>query len=245
MKSPVLYRKKTEQHRLIKKRCWHKNYQLLVEFKNKHGHTRVVRSTEKKLGNWVDRQRMFHKRGVLAADFVKKLNDIGFNWQSRSQLEEKKWDQKLQLLIEFKRIKGHFRVPPGNDLGVWLKKQRTYYKSSTLSEDRVRKLNDIGFDWTLSIRGEAIDHGFQQSIGNNVRQQQQQQQQATTVTTVIGSLIEQPFTSSTTTTTTTPIPQDVTSQPFIEMDDDNGDSHICEEFKETTTYPHGDSEYWV
>jgi len=218
-----------------KKLSWQDNYLLLTEFKKKHGHCKVKRNM-KILGNWVRGQRAYYNEGHLTEDRTKKLNDIGVEWQ----VTKKSWYHQYSLLVEFKKINGHCGVNEErckNNLGRWVTTQRMEHKKGCLSEAQVKKLNDIGFVWTLFAKGKASNSDRQPSEDNH----QPHQQQTTAAMAATGTL-KQPFTPI----TTTPIPENVTtSQPCTEMDNDNGDSNICEEFKETATYSYGDSENWV
>jgi len=55
-------------------------------------------------------------------------------------------------LIEFRRINGHCRVPSATMLGQWVVRQRFLYRQnpvgSSLTDERIRLLNDINFQWT-------------------------------------------------------------------------------------------------
>ena len=68
------------------------------------------------------------------------------------------WDEKLQLLQQYKRENGDCNVPRSYKvgdtvLGRWVDGQRQEYrrlkarKSSTMTPDRLEKLKDLGFDW--------------------------------------------------------------------------------------------------
>jgi len=207
---------------------WHKNYELLAEFKKKNGHCRPKCRTG--LGMWAHNQRVCYKRGSLSEDRIQKLHAIGFEWEARESV----WEDKYLLLVEFKKENGHCRPKQSNSLGRWVSTQQNNYKRGGSSEDQIEKLNDIGFEWQARIHrlavcsamGKASDYDSQRSDDNDLPQQQQ----TAAAMTATGTL-KQPF---------TPTPQDVTSQPFAEMDDGNGDSNICEEFFEIETY--GNSE---
>jgi Helicase associated domain. len=81
------------------------------------------------------------------------------NGQGRFRdFHEKKWNEHLKDLCEFKEQHGHCLVPhtfPENQsLARWVKRQRRQYKlmqdgdpSSTMTQDRVELLNREGFVW--------------------------------------------------------------------------------------------------
>jgi hypothetical protein len=59
----------------------------------------------------------------------------------------------FEALIKFKKAHGHCNVPiayPDNPkLANWVKTQRTYWKKGILKTERLRRLEKIGFIWTL------------------------------------------------------------------------------------------------
>jgi len=61
--------------------AWEKKFQELVEFKTREGHCNVP-SKFKRLGNWLVNQRQLKRRGKLAAQRIKRLNEIGVVWNA-------------------------------------------------------------------------------------------------------------------------------------------------------------------
>jgi hypothetical protein len=77
------------------------------------------------------------------------------------------WEIKFQLLLQFRMVHNHVDVPqtykPNKSLGKWVGKQREQYKiychnlqcnfdersSCAMTEERVRKLNEVGFKWSM------------------------------------------------------------------------------------------------
>jgi hypothetical protein len=55
-------------------------------------------------------------------------------------------------LTEFRKVNGHCRVPSSTLLGQWVVRQRFLYRKnpvgSSLTDQRIRLLNDINFQWT-------------------------------------------------------------------------------------------------
>ena len=64
---------------------------------------------------------------------------------------QKKWKARFQQLMEYKRVHGNCNVPrhykANKQLGGWVSKQRT--KEETMSEERRKRLNSIGFVWKV------------------------------------------------------------------------------------------------
>jgi len=63
---------------------------------------------------------------------------------------EEFWQSMFEELVDFKRQHGHCNVLKSKKegkLGIWVSNQRRSYRSNTLSADRVRQLNEIGYEW--------------------------------------------------------------------------------------------------
>ena len=148
---------------------------MLAQFHATNGHCRVPSSCPL-LGQWVVRQRFRYRRSSpwpssvsdetgaesstssssssLADERVRLLNEIDFEWTTRS---EGTWDRRIGELREFRRRHGHVMVPrtyePNPQLSSWVATQRKNYnrrtkgKTSPLTAGRIRELDDLGFVW--------------------------------------------------------------------------------------------------
>ncbi|SMQ86975.1 Superfamily II DNA or RNA helicase [Bacillus sp. OV166] len=135
---------------------WEEKYQELLAFKEKHGHCSVPQGFKENpsLASWISNQRTYYKTGTLSQERVERLNELGFVW-GRGDLKkinlEEQWEEKYQELLAFKEKHGHCSVPQGfkenPSLASWISNQRTYYKTGTLSQERVERLNELGFIW--------------------------------------------------------------------------------------------------
>ena len=125
---------------------WDERYERLKEYKSTHGHCSVpVRQGP--LGKWVHGQRSVRKKGKLSEERARKLDKLGFDWSPRGSLAT--WDEHLGELIQYKAKHGDCNVPARQaSLGKWVHGQRTMRKRDKLSEERVRKLDEIGFEWS-------------------------------------------------------------------------------------------------
>ena len=138
------------------RRCrpWEERFELLKAYKEENGHYRVPKSAEYrgfKLGRWVEMQRCDGKSGKLGKDRVSQLNGIGFTWVTRES--SRPWNEWFALLKAYKEEYGHCRVPRraeyrGFNLGAWVHNQRCIHKNGKLSEERVARLDGIGFCWS-------------------------------------------------------------------------------------------------
>ena len=129
-------------------------YNELLAFKKEHGHCNVPRKFNTQLGGWIASQRMQYARpnhGSLSTESIGMLEKIGFVWN----VSDHNWNLRYGELLAYKRENGHTNVPnnyPQNkELGYWVGRQRKYYRSKekTLSQEKIDRLNDIGFEWFL------------------------------------------------------------------------------------------------
>lgn len=145
---------------------WDLNYQRLVAYKQECGHCNVP-LTSQALGRWVKRQRYQYKLFVqgnisstMTENRIQKLEEIDFAWS----LHGAAWDERYQELLAYLNHNGHCNVPshyaPNPTLATWVKCQRRQYKlfqrsddtTSTMTKDRLRKLNLLGFAWVRQSR---------------------------------------------------------------------------------------------
>jgi hypothetical protein len=130
---------------------WEDNFDALKEYKKNHGHCNVPKnwSENKQLAKWMSHQRGYYRNKKLSDDRVKRLEDIGFEWDPL----ESQWKQMFAMLKKHKDKHGNCNVPQkwtGNrQLGSWVSSQRGYYRDKQLSNDKIKHLEDIGFEWDI------------------------------------------------------------------------------------------------
>ena len=117
------------------------------------------------LGWWVAAQRSGAK--TISAERRRRLNALGFVWD----IPEYAWENGFAALTKFKGREGHCLVPrfhfEGNySLGPWVSVQRD--KRKTVSAERKRRLNKIGFIWDW--REYAWEKGFAALTKFNARE---------------------------------------------------------------------------
>jgi hypothetical protein len=76
------------------------------------------------------------------------------------------WDTRRKELATYKQVNGHTNVPqrcPSNKpLGNWVKNQRQHYKlfregkTSTMTTERIKSLNELDFDWSPGKEKKAL-----------------------------------------------------------------------------------------
>jgi hypothetical protein len=121
------------------------------------------------------------KMHELSPDRIAKLQLLGFEWEIQNLNFEEAWGKHFYELLQFRGQHGHTRVPnvPQTKLSVWVRMQRRSYVSwnrtgtgrKGLSDERMRRLEQIGFEWML-----RSDVGTSASaVAIRIRQQQRQQ----------------------------------------------------------------------
>lgn len=138
---------------------WMHRFLELRTFQEAHGHCVVPRGyiPNPKLASWVAEQRkqrklmLDGKQNSMIPPRLLLLEEIGFVWNAQNAA----WMRHMKDLESFQKEHGHCVVPVGCSqypkLGTWVKEQRRNYdkKSSSMTEERISKLNGIGFCWTL------------------------------------------------------------------------------------------------
>ncbi len=115
----------------------HKNLDVPIKYTDTYG----VR-----LGAWLNSLRQKGKKS-LDPEQVKALDGIEINWEGNKRIS---WNESFNAAKKYAAQFGHLNIPPdyvspeGLTLGLWLKNQRKAF-DSTMSEDRRKKLLNIGF----------------------------------------------------------------------------------------------------
>jgi len=126
---------------------WNEKYQQLVEYKNKHGTTRV-RMSNPILGKWVSKQRVSFWKDEMPSNRNELLNSIKFEWKTS---REDAWIKMYNQLLSHKsQHDGSVHVPMKHkSLGKWVSKQRENYSKGIIPKQQVDLLESIGFKWQV------------------------------------------------------------------------------------------------
>ena len=127
-------------------RKWWEHYHRLAEIIAPHG--RVPTGNEE-LRWWMGHQRKLYRNDQLEDRFVRALERLpGWVWTPRS------WQYGRDMLAESVAVQG--RQPTVNEtykgwpVGKWASRQRSFYKASKLTDDRIRSLEHIpGWVWYI------------------------------------------------------------------------------------------------
>lgn len=133
---------------------WEQNFKLAKEYYLTYGNldipTNYKSTGGKHLGNWILRQRQLNKSNSLTDEQVNKLDSIGMDWMDRVDriwengfIEAKNYSEEYGNLSVPKNYRSNTDFP----LGIWIQRQRSLYKSNKISENRIKRLTDIGMKW--------------------------------------------------------------------------------------------------
>lgn len=137
----------------------------LMAFKEKHGHVRVTERFDKKLASYCNNLRQARRKpeaGVMniSEERIKALDELGFEWnivnRSGPKGETKSFEERVEQLKAYKEKYGNLRVAPKIDksLSNFCKSiraaRRNPNSSRLVTDERVKMLDDIGFQWEVS-----------------------------------------------------------------------------------------------
>lgn len=133
---------------------WEKRYLELNSYKKRFKHCDVPQGYKESpvLGDWVSTQRTLYRLGKLGKERIRRLDGIGFVWEQRDAL----WETNFAALKAYHKRFRSYNVPTQYKenpvLGHWVSTQRTRYRRGKLAVERVRRLNEIGFEWEVKRR---------------------------------------------------------------------------------------------
>ena len=143
----------------------------LLAFKDEVGHCNVPRrySADPSLGHWCNTMKVTYNqmqkgkptKVKLSQDRIECLEAIGFKWKYDGYAE--RFEKRCLDLEAFKRNVGHCNVPlrflADLSLGIWCHNIRCAYvqiqqgktPQCNLSQDRIERLEEIGFRWNARL----------------------------------------------------------------------------------------------
>lgn len=129
---------------------WSSMFERLLAYKARHGDCLVPWNYEedKSLANWVSRQRQC--KNSMSLEKKQKLDNVGFIWIVRNKHN---WTTMFESLLAYKLKYGNCRVPRSYEdkkLVNWVKRHRSCKNS--ISPEKKRQLDDIGFIWVVKKR---------------------------------------------------------------------------------------------
>jgi len=101
------------------------------------------------LGKWFNEIRK--RKNRLSSKIILKLNNVGFLWEDSLETQwTNNYEEFKNYIVKFNTM----TVSRKNNgfLQRWVMRQRKLYSVNKLSKERIQKLNDIGFVWTISTK---------------------------------------------------------------------------------------------
>ena len=146
---------------------WNKFFDELKEYRKVQGHL-VVSKKYRPLSEWIAHQRKMEKQGRLKQCRKERLLEIGFVFKRNKPLckkkryteaQEKKWNDMYEKLCKFRDQCGHCVVHLNDkdlpELANWVSAQRVLFGQGLIDEARKKKLDDIGFTWSVRKKASA------------------------------------------------------------------------------------------
>jgi len=130
--------------------AWERHFAGLVQYRNEYNNCNIPTgwAQNPQLANWTATQRRLKNQGKLEKERVMRLEALGFIWDQLSAA----WESKFSELVHYKKVNGNCDVPTASlknpQLGSWVSEQRKAKKNAKLSRDKVRRLEDLGFNWS-------------------------------------------------------------------------------------------------
>jgi superfamily II DNA or RNA helicase len=128
---------------------WEEMFSALTAYRQLHGDCNVPNRWKENsdLGVWCLVQRTAYKSNKLLPERIRRLENIGFAWDSL----DSRWEEMFAALVAYKQAHGDCNVPAtwqeNPKLVQWGHVQQRTYRKNTLSAERIQRLEEIGFVW--------------------------------------------------------------------------------------------------
>ena len=130
---------------------WFKKYLKALEYKKEHGNCNVridyVTKDGFKLGSWLKSQRVAYRNNMLSDEKISFLKGLDLDFST----QKTKWDKMYSILEEYysknnnPNISTHYET---DKMGNWINIQRQKYKKDKLSNEHIKMLNMLEFEWS-------------------------------------------------------------------------------------------------
>ena len=138
---------------------WEESFRALLAYREAHGDCNVPLRWDpnKKLGLWVQTQRQRKRAEALDGDRIRRLEEAGFVWDTRTA----EWERNYRSLAAYREEKGNCLVPAQTELGRWIDSQRREFTKGRMSQERLARLGQLGLEWGARPRFAAKwEEGF-------------------------------------------------------------------------------------
>jgi superfamily II DNA or RNA helicase len=139
---------------------------MLNRFVLQEGHARPMlreKFEDFALGSWASNRRTKYRIGKLSQERIKALEGVHESWTWGA--DESGFQESLARLKRFVLQEGNASPTNGLkfedfSLGMWISTQRTKYNNGTLSQERIKALEEVHESWTW----DADESAFQESL---------------------------------------------------------------------------------
>lgn len=138
---------------------WDENIAALEKYKHIYGTVNVPGTHKNGKGEFASLASFVYNarqsQGRLSKERREQLASMGFLFEgSKEEKEQQLWEETYQQLVKYKRNYSDCLVPQKwNDgvyaLGRWVNKQRVKRRKGALKEERIERLNSLGFVWSV------------------------------------------------------------------------------------------------
>ena len=139
---------------------WEEMYKLAQKYHEENGNLLIIKEyviEEKKLGSWIYKQRSLYQEKKLSEERIKKLEKIGMVWDVHDEKWEEMYDLAKKYYLKYNNLLiKDYVIINGVKLGRWIRYQRKQYKARKLSEERIKKLEEIGMVWGIVSKDNYI-----------------------------------------------------------------------------------------
>lgn len=165
--------KKDKEDKISTSKCdrddanWNDMLQRLISYHNQNGIWNVSIKDDKILQRWVWDQRkayrLYHegKESVLKMEWIKLLDDVNFDWgssraTSASSISDYLWFKEYEQFLDFFEANGRSKAHKHEQCYCWQTAQKHQYwnrkqgKKSQMTDERIKLLEEVGFNWNLS-----------------------------------------------------------------------------------------------
>lgn len=143
------YKQQPEESAHGLKPSWLVKYKAVLLFAKEHGHLEIPWTAPEYDGlrDWLRQQSHRVRLSVKEKELLNALKEYEKDDSPIDDKRWKEWDDMYRKLMIFYDENGHFVVPKDEDkkLYNWIKNQRQKHRNNTLSEEKIRKLDESGF----------------------------------------------------------------------------------------------------
>ena len=131
---------------------WINMYKMAKEYYEKYGTINKIQGEYvNSLGIWIAYQRAAYKNKKLTKERIEKLEEIEITWNPIDDLWNEMYNQAKKYYEEHNNLKipANYETENGINLGLWISRQRKFYKKEKLTDEQIEKLESIKMIWDI------------------------------------------------------------------------------------------------